>query len=43
MLLRIVDTNNKSYYCKILTRDFTTVSTNISINIDIENKECFRS
>lgn len=40
MLLRIVDTNKKSYYCKILTRDFTTVSTNISINIDIENKGC---
>ena len=40
ILLRIVDTNNKSYYCKILTRDFTTVSTNISINIDIENKGC---
>ena len=40
MLLRIIDTNNKSYYCKILTRDFTTVNTNISINIDIENKGC---
>lgn len=36
MLLRIVDTNNKSYYCKILTRDFTTVNTNISINITDE-------
>ena len=43
MLLRIVDTNNKSYYCKILTRDFTTVSTNISINIDIENKGCIQT
>lgn len=40
ILLKIVDTNNKSYYCKILTRDITTVSTNISINIDIENKGC---
>lgn len=40
ILLRIIDTNNKSYYCKILTRDYTTVSTNISINIDIENKGC---
>lgn len=43
MLLKIVDTNNKSYYCKILTRDFTTVSTNISINIDIENKGCIQT
>lgn len=43
MLLRIVDTNNKSYYCKILTRDFTTVSTNISVNIDIENKGCIQT
>lgn len=43
MLLRIIDTNNKSYYCKILTRDFTTVSTNISINIDIENKGCIQT
>lgn len=43
MLLRIVDTNNKSYYCKILTRDYTTVSTNISINIDIENKGCVQT
>lgn len=43
ILLRIVDTNNKSYYCKILTRDFTTVSTNISINIDIENKGCIQT
>lgn len=43
MLLRIVDTNNKSYYCKILTRDVTTVSTNISINIDIENKGCIQT
>ena len=43
MLLRIVDTNNKSYYCKILTRDFATVSTNISINIDIENKGCIQT
>ena len=43
MLLRIVDTNNKSYYCKILTRDFITVSTNISINIDIENKGCIQT
>lgn len=40
ILLKIVDTNNKSYYCKILTRDITTVSTNISVNIDIENKGC---
>lgn len=43
MLLRIVDTNNKSYYCKILTRDYITVSTNISINIDIENKGCIQT
>jgi hypothetical protein len=43
MLLRIVDTNNKSYYCKILTRDYTTVNTNISINIDIENKGCIQT
>lgn len=43
MLLKIVDINNKSYYCKILTRDFTTVSTNISINIDIENKGCIQT
>lgn len=43
MLLRIVDTNNKSYHCKILTRDYTTVSTNISINIDIENKGCIQT
>lgn len=43
MLLRIVDTNNKSYYCKILTRDYTTVGTNISINIDIENKGCIQT
>lgn len=43
MLLRIIDTNNKSYYCKILTRDYTTVSTNISINIDIENKGCIQT
>ena len=43
MLLRIVDTNNKSYYCKILTRDCTTVSTNISINIDIENNGCLQT
>lgn len=43
ILLKIVDTNNKSYYCKILTRDFTTVSTNISINIDIENKGCIQT
>lgn len=42
-MLRIVDTNNKSYYCKILTRDFTAVSTNISINIDIENKGCIQT
>lgn len=43
MLLRIVDTNDKSYYCKILTRDDTTVSTNISVNIDIENKGCIQT
>lgn len=43
MLLRIIDTNNKSYYCKILTRDYTAVSTNISINIDIENKGCIQT
>lgn len=43
MLLRIIDTNNKSYYCKILTRDYTTVSTNISININIENKGCIQT
>lgn len=43
MLLRIIDTNNKSYYCKILTRDVTTVSTNISVNIDIENKGCIQT
>lgn len=43
MLLRIVDTNNKSYYCKILTRDITAVSTNISVNIDIENKGCIQT
>lgn len=43
MLLRIIDTNNKSYYCKILTRDYTTVSTNISVNIDIENKGCIQT
>lgn len=43
MLLRIVDTNNKSYYCKILTRDYTTVSTNISVNIDIKNKGCIQT
>lgn len=43
ILLKIVDTNNKSYYCKILTRDYTTVSTNISINIDIENKGCIQT
>lgn len=43
MLLRIVDTNNKSYYCKILTRDYATASTNISINIDIENKGCIQT
>lgn len=43
ILLKIVDTNNKSYYCKILTRDYTEVSTNISINIDIENKGCIQT
>lgn len=43
MLLRIIDTNNKFYYCKILTRDYTTVSTNISVNIDIENKGCIQT
>lgn len=43
ILLKIVDTNNKSYYCKILTRDITTVSTNISINIDIENNGCLQT
>lgn len=43
ILLKIVDTNNKSYYCKILTRDITTVSTNISVNIDIENKGCLQT
>jgi hypothetical protein len=43
ILLKIVDTNNKSYYCKILTRDTTRVSTNISINIDIENKGCIQT
>lgn len=43
ILLKIVDTNNKSYYCKILTRDYTTVSTNISVNIDIENKGCIQT
>lgn len=43
ILLKIVDTNNKSYYCKILTRDTTTVSTNISVNIDIENKGCIQT
>lgn len=43
ILLKIVDTNNKSYYCKILTRDITTVSTNISVNIDIENKGCIQT
>lgn len=41
ILLKIVDTNNKSYYCKILTRDITTVSTNISVNI--ENKGCIQT
>ena len=30
-------------YCKILTRDITTVSTNISVNIDIENKGCIQT
>lgn len=43
ILLKIVDTNNKSYYCKILTRDITTLSTNISVNIDIENKGCIQT
>lgn len=43
ILLKIVDTNNKSYYCKILTRDITTVSTNIIVNIDIENKGCIQT
>jgi hypothetical protein len=43
IILKIVDTNNKSYYCKILIRDVTTVSTNISINIDIENKGCLQT
>ena len=43
IILKILDTNNKSYYCKILTRDYTTVSTNISINIDIENKGCIQT
>lgn len=43
MLLRIVDTNNKPYYCKILTRDVTATSTNISVNIDIENKGCIQT
>lgn len=43
ILLKIVDTNNKSYYCKILTRDIITVSTNISANIDIENKGCIQT
>lgn len=43
ILLKIVDTNNKSYYCKILTRDITTVNTNISVNIDIENKGCIQT
>lgn len=43
ILLKIVDTNNKSYYCKILTRAITTVSTNISVNIDIENKGCIQT
>lgn len=43
ILLKIVDTNNKSYYCKILTRDITTVSTNISVNIDIKNKGCIQT
>ena len=43
ILLKIVDTNNKSYYCKILTRDITTVSTNISVNIDVENKGCIQT
>lgn len=43
IILKIVDTNNKSYYCKILIRDVTTVSTNISINIDIENNGCLQT
>lgn len=43
IILKIVDTNNKSYYCKILTRDVTAVSTNISINFDIENKGCIQT
>ena len=43
IILKIVDTNNKSYYCKILTRDITTVNTNISVNIDIENKGCIQT
>lgn len=43
ILLKIVDTNNKSYYCKILTRDIATVSTNISVNIYIENKGCIQT
>lgn len=43
ILLKIAGTNNKSYYCKILTRDITTVSTNISANIDIENKGCIQT
>ena len=43
ILLKIVDTNNKSYYCKILTRDIATVGTNISVNIDIENKGCIQT
>lgn len=43
MLLTIIDTNNKFYYCKILTIDYITVSTNISVNIDIENKGCIQT
>lgn len=43
IILKILDTNNKSYYCKILIRDVTTVSTNISINIDIENNGCLQT
>lgn len=43
MLFLITDTNNKVYYCKILTRDYITVSTNISVNIDIENKGCIQT
>lgn len=43
ILLKIIDSNNKSYYCKILTRDITTTSTNININIDIENKGCIQT